>query len=71
MRLTFIYLPLIYKYDSDCLSDLAIYVWLRFINVDLIYKSRPDMYTTTRFINVGLIYISDKYGLIYKCEHFA
>ena len=41
-----VYLPLIYKYNIDLskyLPDLFIAIWLRFINVDPIYISEPDM----------------------------
>ena len=41
----FVYLPLIYKYDTDLakyLPDL-LYIYVRFINVDPIYISQPDI----------------------------
>ena len=41
----FAYLPLIYKYDTDLakyLPDL-LYIYVRFINVDPIYISQPDI----------------------------
>ena len=41
----FLYLPLIYKYNTDLakyLPDL-LYIYVRFINVDPIYISQPDI----------------------------
>ena len=41
----FVYLPLIYKCDTDLakyLPDL-LYIYVRFINVDPIYISQPDI----------------------------
>ena len=42
----FVYLPLIYKYDTDLakhLPDLLYLCHINFINVDLIYISQPDI----------------------------
>ena len=60
----FVYLPLIYKCDTDLakyLPDLLYYIYVRFINVDPIYISAG-------YINMGQIYIFETdlhIGLIY------